>query len=112
MKEKRRKVKKKVAEYKSSVSQDLEGGAVEGVTCQPARQQQWPVTGSQPSVALQSQRSLQFSPNVPSCGDRNSEIQTPKVLTLPWGSQSNKTELLPNKDAEKLGPGQSEGLFL
>ena len=34
----------------------------------------------------------------------------PEVLTLLWDFD-DKIELLPNKDAEKLGLGQSEGLF-
>ena len=35
----------------------------------------------------------------------------PEVLTLLWDFD-DKTELLPDKDAEKLGPGQREGTFL
>lgn len=40
----------------------------------PGRQRQWPVVGWQPSAWLQSQRSAQFSPYVPSCmGDSNED---------------------------------------
>lgn len=85
-----------------------------GLPVHPARQQQWPVTGSQPSAWLQSQRSLQFSPNVPSCGEKGErEMTRPRlseVLTLLL-DVDDKTEPLPNKDEEKLGLEHCGGTF-
>jgi len=80
----------------------------------PAKQQQWPVMGSQPSAWLQSQRSLQFSPNVPSCGGKGEREmmrpRPPKVHTSMLNFD-DKTEPLPNKAAEKLGLGHNRGDF-
>lgn len=58
-----------------------------GLPVHPDRQQQWPVMGSQPSAWLQSQRSLQFSPNVPSCGEKGEREllrPTPRFTHSGW----------------------------
>lgn len=96
----------------------------------PARQQQWPVTGSHPSAWLQSQCSLQFSPNVPSCGeDRERKMIRPKLpevcvtsmdlffnfyfRRVQWDllDLDDKTEPEPHRDVGRLGLGHNGDTF-
>lgn len=53
----------------------------------PGRQRQWPVVGWQPSAWLQSQRSAQCSPYVPSCMEDSSEWWDKRDLDQPFQKQ-------------------------
>lgn len=66
----------------------------------PGRQRQWPVVGWQPSAWLQSQRSAQLSPYVPSCMEDSSErVGDPMV-----GDPTMGDERAPSQPLQVLAP--------